>query len=348
MNRSSAPVQLDWAVSAADWMSDLARCPGGTFFHTAGWLSAMEAAFGSRPTRVKAHMGDGRWALLPLSVRSLAKGRVPLALGGETGAYGGLVSPEPLTAAESERIYAAVRKRIGSWRLTGNPFEAGRHLPEGGSAGETHLLALAPFETLRAGFSRGCKARGNKARKSGLRLEIRTDADAAKAYYGLYLDTVARWGDRLTWARPERFFTGILAHGAPHARLFLAYQDGLLVSGLLFGAYGQTAHYIAGATLASHLELAPSNFLMEEALRHYAEAGFAHFDFGPSNGLEGVMRFKESFGAKPAPLGSSELTSPAARTYFALLSARERLEGFRPGEGDTPAPSPLPAPRLSH
>jgi hypothetical protein len=34
-------------------------------------------------------------------------------------------------------------------------------------------------------------------------------------------------------------------------------------------------------------------------MRHASETGYRWFDFGPSAGLEGVRRFKKSFGATP-------------------------------------------------
>ncbi len=333
--RTTINLDVTWNLPADAWTRALAECPGATWFHSAAWLAVAREAFGTRVERVRIGFGDGRWALLPLSIRPLARGLVPMAVAGETGAYNGLVGPEPLRSAEVEAIFEAVRARHGAVRATGSPFATGPHLPAGPGwtrrAEATHMLVLKPFEELRAGFARGCKARGNKARKLGMRLVVSSDPAITEVFYPLYQDSVARWGDKLTWARPEGFFRAMLAQGGDAVTVFIALRDEVPVAALLFAAQGRVAHYVAGATRHDQLEACPSNFLMEEAMAHYAAAGFTFFDFGPSNGLEGVARFKESFGATPAPFVEVERLNAAGRAYFALRDAyvalRERGAG---------------------
>lgn len=325
-------VHIDWNMSAEDWDRALAQCPDATFFHTDAWLRAIAKSFGTRIERARLTLPQGGFALLPLSVRPLAKGLVPLASAGESGAYGGLVSATPLSPGQQSAAYAAVRRRYPDLWVTGNPFATytGGLIVPGGrlTQDSTHVLALKPLPELRQGFSRGCKSRGNKARKAGLTLRVSQHPADALHFYGLYEDTVVRWGDKLTWARPPAFFEHLVAEGGGQVLLFLAYQDERLVSGLLFASHGTIAHYVAGATLTEALPSCPSNFLMEEAMAHYAERGFTRFDFGPSNGLEGVIQFKESFGAEPLPFVAQRTDSLASRLYFSLRRPCERLQAW--------------------
>jgi hypothetical protein len=345
-------VHIDWRVAPDDWDRAIASCPDATFFHTDAWLRAMGAAFGIQTARTRLSWPDGRWALLPLTIRPLAKGLVPIATAGETGAYGGLVSPSPLSGDDEMAAYAAIRRRYPDLWVVGNPFATSSApmpvVPGGESeAQSTHVLALKPFPELRAGFSRGCKARGNKARKSGMTLRVSQDPADAAVYYGLYEDTMQRWGEKLTWARPLAFYERLLAEGGPAVRLLLAEQDGRVISGLLFAAHGRVAHYVAGATLAEALPQCPSNFLMEEALVAYAAEGFETFDFGPSNGLDGVMKFKESFGAEPLAFGAQRAATGSSRLYFALRRPYDKLHHWRAHLRDARQPksaSPNPAP----
>jgi hypothetical protein len=293
---------------------------------------------------------DGQWALLPLTIRPLLKGFLPLAIAGETGVYGGFVSPKPLTSEAETLAYAAVRRYYPDLWVVGSPFTRSplREQAVPGAEAEvefTHVLTLKPFEVLRAGFSRGCKSRGNKARKAGLTLRMSTDPADAAVFYGLYQDTMRRWGDKLTWERPLAFYEKMLAEGAPHVRLFLAYDGDRAVSALLFAAYGSVAHYVAGATLADALPLCPSNFLMEAALAHYADAGYACFDFGPSHGLDGVVQFKESFGATPLTFQAQRTATLAGKMYFALRRPYERfaVRSAPPREGPGVPRDPQPA-----
>lgn len=337
--RKGAPARLDleWSLPVDGWTRALAQCPDATWFHSAAWLDVIAQTFGTRIERLKVGFGDGRWALLPLSIRPLARGLVPLAVAGETGAYSGLVSPDALSPAEVEAVYEAVRERHGAVWVTGSPFARGAHLPGAWAATEqsTHVLMLRPLAELRGGFSRGCKARGNKARKLGLRLVVSSDPAIADVFYPLYEDSVARWGDKLTWARPPGFFKAMLACGGEAVKVFVALRGDEPVAALLFAAQGQVAHYVAGATRHDQLEACPSNYLMEEAMAHYAAAGLTYFDFGPSNGLEGVARFKESFGARPAPFIAAERLNAAGRAYFVLRGAMVALRSR--GGRDEPA-----------
>lgn len=323
-------VQIDWNLAPEAWTAALAQCLDATYFHTEAWLQTVHRTFGSRIARVRVTLPDGAWALLPLTIRPLAKGLLPLAIAGETGAYSGFVGPQALSPEAEALAYATIRRRYPDLWVVGNPFTAGE--PERGAVPgavhepqSTHVLELKPFDELRTGFSRGCKSRGNKARKAGLTLRVSTDPADAAVYYEIYRDTLRRWGEKLTWERPLAFYEHMLAEGAPHVKLFVASDGDRPVSALLFAAYGRVAHYVAGATLASALPQCPSNFLMEAAMAHYAGAGFTQLDFGPSNGLEGVVQFKESFGAQPVAFGAQRTATLAGKLYFALRRPYERL-----------------------
>lgn len=322
-------VQIDWNLAPEAWTAAVAQCPDATYFHTEAWLQTVHRTFGSRIARVRVTLPDGHWALLPLTIRPLAKGLLPLAIAGETGAYGGFLGPRPLAQEAEALAYASIRRRYPDLWVVGNPFtglaDASTMPGATHEAQSTHVLALKPFSELRAGFSRGCKSRGNKARKAGLTLRVSSDPADAAVYYEIYQDTLRRWGEKLTWERPLAFYAHMLAEGAPDVKLFLAYEGDRPVSALLFAAHGRVAHYVAGATLASALPQCPSNFLMEEAMAHYAGAGFSEFDFGPSNGLEGVVQFKESFGAQPVAFGAQRTATLAGKLYFALRRPYERL-----------------------
>jgi hypothetical protein len=338
-------VQVEWNMAPEAWTAALAQCPEATYFHTEAWLQTVHRTFGCELARVRVVLPDGQWALLPLTVRSLARGLLPLATAGETGAYCGFVSPRPLSPEAEALAFATIRRRYPDLWVTGNPFARRPDALPGGvvTADCTHVLPLRPLSELRAGFSRGCKARGNKARKGGLTLRMSADPADAAVYYALYEDTVRRWGEKLTWARPRAFFEHLLEEGGAHVRLLIAYDGDRPVAALVFAAYGEVAHYMAGATLAEALPLCPNNFLMEEAMAHYAGLGFRWLDFGPSNGLEGVVQFKESFGATPLPFGTQRTATLAGKLYFALRRPYERLTA-KAGARDAPPPARSPRP----
>lgn len=317
-----------WELEREDWLAKLSACPGATYFHTPSWLEAVVAAFGGRVACAEFRFPDGSWALFPMTLKAYAKGLFWHGYSGESGVYGGLLAPRPLTPEAIEAIYAALATRFPNMQVFGNPFS---ELPLSEDARwerlshATHVLDLGPGEELRAGFSRGCRARGNKARRAGITTEIVTGPDAAEIFYALYLDSIRRWGEKVTWIRPLRFFQAVLGT-EERALLHLARYEGRPAAVMIVCSWGEGAHYLAGAADASLMEHCPSNLLMEETARHWYEAGKRYLDLGSSNGLEGVSRFKESFGARSRSYVEIRRQDPLGRLYFSMHRPYRRLK----------------------
>ncbi len=321
-------------LSRSEWLDRLAACPDATYFHTPSWLEAVVVGFGGRVQGLEFRFPDGNWALFPMTVKPYAKGMFCHGYSGESGVYGGPLSPRPLAPDQEAALYAWLAVQYPNLQVFGNPFSEGS-LPEGApprgvnwehAEHETHVLELGAPEVMRAGFSRGCRARGNKARRAGITTEVYSGRDAAAVFYALYLDSVRRWGEKVTWIRPLRFFEAVLAAGEPHAALHLARFEGRPAAAMIVCAWGARAHYLAGAADSSLMEHCPSNLLMEEVALVWHARGKRVMDLGSSNGLEGVMRFKESFGAKPLAYAEIRRQGALGRLYFTLHRPYRRLK----------------------
>lgn len=321
-------MDVQWGLSHGEWLDRLAHCPGATYFHAPAWLEGVVAVFGGRVEAGLFRFDDGNWALFPMTIKPYGRGLLQHGYSGETGVYGGMLSPRSLARSQAEAAYAVVSERFPNMQVFGNPFSV-LALPEGGgwetAAHSTHVLELGAPEVMRARFSRGCKARGNKARRAGVTTEIYAGPDAARLFYGLYLDSVRRWGDRITWVRPLSFFEAVLAPGEPHAALHVARYQGRPAAVMLVTGWGNLAHYLAGAADERLMEHCPSNLLMEDVAATWAQRGCRMLDLGSSNGLEGVVRFKESFGAKPLSYAEIRRKGSLGRLYFAFHAPYVRL-----------------------
>jgi hypothetical protein len=307
------------------WDDLLLRCQGATVFQQSAWLAMLRQCFKAHAQMVHIPLGSGHYALFALGIRPCGRGWLPLAIAGDAGAYGGLVATRPLHPHESHLICQWVLAQYPAVVINGNPFGTTTPLPSGCKAlpDETHCLDLAPRHVLSTGFSRGCRARGNKARRQGLELDIQHGQEGVAQFYPIYLDSVRRWGDRLTWLRPLAFFERIADQFGAQATVMLARQNDKPISGLfLLHGYG-LCHYVAGATHHDAQAVCPSNFLIEEALDWAYTTGLTRFDFGPSHALEGVRQFKASFGATAIPMmGFSRLPWPQQ----AYLKVRQYLQ----------------------
>ncbi len=74
--------------------------------------------------------------------------------------------------------------------------------------------------------------------------------------------------------------------------------DEKIVSGALLFYCGNHIVWWHGATLSDFFNHYPANFLQNEIIKESCEKGYKYYDFNPSGGHEGVMKFKDRFGAK--------------------------------------------------
>ncbi|MNX12259.1 hypothetical protein D3C86_420360 [compost metagenome] len=322
-------MEVHWGLARSEWLDRLHACPGATYFHTPMWLDGVVAAFGGRVMGVEFRFPDGAWAIVPMTIKPYAKGLFQHGYAGESGVYGGVLSPSPLSPEQEAAVYAVLASRYANLQVFGNPYAAAS-LPEGAGwerlEHSTHILELESPEALRAGFSRGCRARGNKARRAGIKTEVVAAPEGAAIYYGLYLDSIRRWGEKVTWIRPLTFFEAVLARGEPHAVLHLARYQGRPAAAMIVCAWGERAHYLAGAADASVMEHCPSNLLMEDVADYWQSRGMRLLDLGSSNGLDGVKRFKESFGAKPLSYAEIRRQGTLGKLYFTMHRPYRRLK----------------------
>ena len=64
-----------------------------------------------------------------------------------------------------------------------------------------------------------------------------------------------------------------------------------------------------------------SNVVLRDAIRSACARGFRTMDFGGSDGLPGVQKYKESFGAEPRPFRSVRLRTLGNRMAATLARA---------------------------
>ena len=79
--------------------------------------------------------------------------------------------------------------------------------------------------------------------------------------------------------------------------------------------------YWHGASLEDALDTRPVHALIDRLLDESCEGGFRWFDFNPSGGLEGVVRFKDWFGCVRLPANVFVGVRPLTR----FLSSASRI-----------------------
>ncbi|MBC7544582.1 MAG: GNAT family N-acetyltransferase [Candidatus Sericytochromatia bacterium] len=328
------------SLTAPIWYRHLGDLPEAAFCHTPAWARIVREVWGGEAGAVLHPTPDGQQALLPLVSRRLARGWLQSSVSGETGVYGGPLLPQPMAAGAWPAFWRDLQRRHGSMTLFIPPGVAWSP-PSHGEAirRQTHRLILGE-SSLEAGYSRGLRAKLNRARRQGIRIEAGTDAAAVAVYEGLYRDTLVRWGDGTSWERPTHFYEALLRHGAPSVRLWLAWLDDQPIAGIWVATFRKQVHYLAGATAPAGLAVGGSHLLLDHALRQAAAEGGTVFDFGASGDRPGLIQFKQGFGATPVPYGEIRLWQPAVRMYWYF---KQRLAAASPVPASLAAASPVPS-----
>ncbi|MEX2527299.1 MAG: GNAT family N-acetyltransferase [Gemmatimonadota bacterium] len=189
----------------------------------------------------------------------------------------------------------------------------------------THILDLTPgFQELWASrFSGKNRNSCRKAEKSGVTVERRVGPEAFQAYVHLYRNTqvTRQEGD----GYPDALFSALAP--SPFTEVWFAQQGGEVVAGAVFLQGSEDVFYWSGAMDREHQGAAPSNAVLKAAIHHFSEAGVRYLDMGASEGLPGVRRFKESFGAEPAEVRSVEITTRLNRGLSRVAGLREWVRG---------------------
>ena len=292
---------------------ELARAnPACTFYHTPLWHDIVIKAYKDYSIGTRGFIFDngGRAAFPFIQTKKgrplLGKSRLKSSV---FGGYGGIIADTSVGAAQQQEVYDFLVKQRASISIDTNPFsKTAVKLPEGFICKEdfTQALTLTKDEqALYQKLNRGGKSNHNQAKKHGITVRLaRTDADV-HAYYALYRDTLRRWGDGALFEYPESLFFTIFAHAGNAIKIWLAEKEGVIVAGVIIFYWNRIATYWHGASHQDYFQCYPNNMLHMEIIRDAAAAGFHFYDFGPSGGQEGVVRFKKSFGAQELPFVSA-------------------------------------------
>ena len=153
-------------------------------------------------------------------------------------------------------------------------------------------------EEVFAGFQSKTRYNIRVAQKHGIEVKI-MDKQALKEFVPIMRET----GNRDGFAtRPIEYFERMLDAFGEHARLYMAYYQGIPVAGTIALQYGDKVWYLYGASSNTYRNLMPNYLLQWEMIRWAVETGCRIYDFrgvsgdlSPDNPLYGLYRFKKGF-----------------------------------------------------
>jgi len=289
-----------------EWDEIWYQCSYATYFHSREWAEIWSRfkQGRQRPNPLLVMFSDGKEALLPLTAAMWPGGFGKSFVSSADGTYGGWITADPLGREHAILMKEFLTRELGHLFWYINPYDdlvAAIGLDANFHHDETHTINLERgFDLVYKDWTHACRNNERKARKSGILVRHAQNEEDWREYYRAYEDSLRRWGDQALGKVDWAFFQEMFNRQSDHIKLWLATTTNeIVVAGTLMCYARKIAAAWHSARLAHYAAFQPSNRLYYEILSDACEKGYRWFDFGFSAGIEGVLRFKKSFGAKP-------------------------------------------------
>ncbi len=292
------PVPVDF------WQEVAESCPWATFFHTPAWATLYAKTFPQYAVASRGFvMESGARAVIPFLAEEKKRflKRETKLKSVEPGVYGGIIADQELCQQEVDEIISHILKMKNTGgRIVGNPFKEFT-FPSLFKKKElfTQVVDLSPgFDELWNRFSRGQKSNISQAQRKNISIRMAHSEQDIETYFAIYLQTVKRWGKKTVAEHPRELFLNLFRNRDAHIRFYLAEKEGRSIAGIIVLAWGKNLIYWHGCSLDEALKDYPNNLLHYSIIKWGCENGYTCYDMGPSMDMEGVIRFKSSFGAE--------------------------------------------------
>lgn len=146
------------------------------------------------------------------------------------------------------------------------------------------------------GLNRGNRSNINKAKRSGVRVDLGDGGEDWQRFYQLYVAAMRRnHANRWYYFSPE-FFSDCSTLLEGKISLFCARYEDRNIAAASFLHDGDVVHYFLGGSDADYLALRPNNLLMYRAIGWAKEQGYRLFNLGGNYGTDdSLIRFKAGF-----------------------------------------------------
>jgi lipid II:glycine glycyltransferase (peptidoglycan interpeptide bridge formation enzyme) len=302
-------------VSKQFWDDVIARSDHATFFHTYTWAKIITRTFPQYSISTKGFiLEDGTRIVLPLlSARMGAKGFCRSYESMVPGVYGGIVSdgrqPEP---EDSSLIFKKLTNINTVYvDIFGNPFsDCGVPSFYVKRPIFTQILRLEQdSEIIWSNYKYSVRKQIRKAERNKVQVHVAGNLNEYEKYFEIYENALKRWGDKATSRYRFDLFADIHRLNHPDIKLWLVSVAGKIVGGTLVFYCNTHAVEWHAAFRSDYFRLGIRNYLVDEIIKDACQKGYEIYDFSPSGGHEGVVRFKESFGAERLDFSAYSWTS---------------------------------------
>ncbi|HOI57113.1 MULTISPECIES: GNAT family N-acetyltransferase [unclassified Methanoculleus] len=303
------------SVSPGTWRSFLDGRENVYFFHTPEWAKIMKEAFNYRVATRLYHTPEGDILIPMMESRRFGFSFYQAVPHG----YGGIFS----SSDASDRLLLSV---IAS-------MAGGRHLsldialPPGATLqadglprirktlsqwNYTHIVRLrGPGGAVEEKYNRHVRRDIRVAERNHVETVQKDSLMQFRQYYALYERRAREWGHRIPPYSLD-FYDLLHRYGRPYVQVRLAEMHGAVIGGLVTFEYMDTMFTWSNAAPEASRSFRPIHLLLHDALQSAQEKGYSLVNLGGSGNLQGVQKFKESFGATRVDLETYRIESRLA------------------------------------
>jgi FemAB-related protein (PEP-CTERM system-associated) len=286
------------------WDGYVRAHPGASLYHLFGWRNVFHRTYGHTAYSLMATAPGGAVVgVLPLvHFRHLLFGNqlvsLPFVDGGGILADGG----------EAERALLAEAVRLGrALGATTVELRQERPLVSSGDSGalaarsdKVRMLLDLPASSsmLLGSFKSKLRSQINKSLKAGFTTGV-GGLELLEDFYKVFLVNMRDLGSPV---HSPRLMRHVLEEFGARCRILLVYNSGEPVASALVIGSDKVLRNPWASSLRGYATLGPNMLLYLRMLEYACDQGYRAFDFGRSTIGEGTYKFKEQWGAAPAPL----------------------------------------------
>jgi len=283
-------------ISKAKWQSYLKKQKYVSLFEFPLWYAIWEDYF---ETTTTTYLLDGYLIISCFHLKG-AKGFVAFNNSSPAGTYANFRSIKGARHLTSED-FATIQKitRVNYLRLS--PF-SNVSISSDVVVTEkdfTQIINISELDKIKQYWSRNHKRMYRKALDSNLTVVKTNDQIDWEDYFELYMMFADNKGNKSSTAYKSQLFKSIFTIETMYRDLWIVKkQDKLIAGRLVFYTKDYAVEWHASSLLEANT-LGANQLLIHHILNDAKSRGIVIYDFNPSDGHEGVIAFKEKFGAIP-------------------------------------------------